>query len=151
MALTKDNPKNKLVDGKVLEHVLLLLKGYIEANNNNNSNTLIPVTNTDSKQVKELVYDIVYGQEEIKPDEEDELEDKDIPLVSYLINYIDKRIKSINAIEELDCATEEDIINMFKHAGVDTELGMEDFECLKHIAYVSEEDIYNLFEKEDLI
>lgn len=150
MALTKDNPKNKLVDGKVLEHVLLLLKGYIEANNKDNSTIPIEVYNTDSEQVKELVYDIIYGQEEEKPDE-DELINKDIPLVSYLINYIDKRIKSINAIEELDCATEEDIINMFKHAGVDTDLSMEDFECLKHIAYVSEEDIYNLFEKEDLI
>lgn len=150
MALTKDNPKNKLVDGKVLEHVLLLLKGYIESNNKDNLIIPIEVYNTDSEQVKELVYDIIYGQEEEKPDD-DELVNKDIPLVSYLINYIDKRIKSINAIEELDCATEEDIINMFKHAGVDTELGMENFECLKHIAYVSEEDIYNLFEKEDLI
>lgn len=147
MVLTKDNSKNKLVDGKVLEHVLLLLKGYIDANNNNNSNTLIEVTNTDGEQVKELVYSIVYGQEEIKP-AEDELEDTNIPLVSYLIKYIDQKIGSINAVINIDCATEEDITNMFKHAGIDTELDMEDFECLKHIEYVSEEDIYNLFEGE---
>ena len=42
----KDRPQNKLVDGKTLEHVLRLLKGYIEEKddktfNNNNVNAVI--------------------------------------------------------------------------------------------------------------
>lgn len=121
MALSKDNPKNKLVDGKVLEHVLILLKRYIEASNsssNNNPNP-IEVYNTDSDQVKELVYDIVYGLEETKPGDE-ELINKDIPLVSYLIQLIKQRVDEINIPEKLDYTTEKDIVTMFESENQNT-------------------------------
>lgn len=147
MALSKDNPKNKLVDGKVLEHVLLLLKGYIEANRKDPIEP-IKVTNTDSEQVKELVYNIVYGLEEDKPGE-DELINTDIPLASYLIQFINNKIEKLYEAQALNFVTEEDIINMFKHAGIDTEIDQDDFECLKHLIYASEKDIYNIFEREE--
>lgn len=147
MALSKDNPKNKLVDGKVLEHVLLLLKGYIEANRKNPVEP-IKVTNTDSEQVKELVYNIIYGLEEDKPSE-DELINTNIPLASYLIQLINNKINKLYEAQTLNFVTEEDIINMFKHAGIDTEIDQNDFGCLKHLIYASEKDIYNIFEREE--
>lgn len=147
MALSKDNPKNKLVDGKVLKHVLLLLKGYIEANRKDPIEP-IKITNTDSEQVKELVYNIVYGLEEDKPGE-DELIDTNIPLVSYLIQLINNKIEKLYEAQTLNFVTEEDITNMFKHAGIDTEIDQDDFECLKHLIYASEKDIHNIFEREE--
>ena len=147
MALSKDNPKNKLVDGKVLEHVLLLLKGYIEANKKDPIEP-IKITNTDSEQVKELVYNIVYGLEEDKPGE-DELINTNIPLASYLIQLINNKIKKLYEAQTFNFVTEEDITNMFKHAGIDTEIDQDDFECLKHLIYASEKDIHNIFEREE--
>lgn len=123
MALSKDNPKNKLVDGKVLEHVLILLKGYIEASNsgsNNNTTNPIEVYNTDSQQVKEFVYDIIYGLEETKPGDEELIINKDIPLVSYLIQLIKQRVDEINIPEKLDYTTEKDIVRMFENKNQDT-------------------------------
>ena len=123
MALSKDNPKNKLVDGKVLEHVLILLKGYIEASNsgsNNNNPNPIEVYNTDSEQVKELVYDIIYGLEETKPGDEELIINKDIPLVSYLIQLIKQRVDEINIPEKLEYTTEKDIVRMFENKNQDT-------------------------------
>ena len=123
MALSKDNPKNKLVDGKVLEHVLILLKGYIEASNsdsNNNNPNPIEVYNTDSQQVKELVYDIIYGLEETKPGDEELIINKDIPLVSYLIQLIKQRVDEINIPEKLEYTTEKDIVRMFENKNQDT-------------------------------
>lgn len=148
MALSKDNPKNKLVDGKVLEHVLLLLKGYIDSNSKEPYEPII-VKNTDSNDVKELVYNIVYGKEDEKP-EDDELINKDIPLVSYLSQLVDKKIDKSYETQILNYVTEEEIVDMFKHAGIDTDLEQDDFECLKHLVYASEEDIYNIFEKEEI-
>ena len=109
-------PDNKLVDGKVLRHVLILLKGILESEEKFSGN--ITIKNTDSEQVKELVYNIVYGLEEGKPSDE-ELVEKDIPLVSYLIKYINNHTPDVGSGNvKIDFATEEDIIAIFNRKGI---------------------------------
>ena len=104
-------PDNKLVDGKVLRHVLILLKGILESEEKFPGG--ITIENTDSEQVKELVYNIVYGLEDDKPSDE-ELVDKDIPLVSYLIKYINNHISEVESGNvKIDFATEDDILAIF--------------------------------------
>lgn len=109
-----NRPDNKLVDGKTLRHVLILLKGIMESEGKLPDGGLT-IKNTDSEEVKELVYTIIYGLEESKPSDEDIVE-KDIPLVSYLTKYINKHV--IEAIEsgsiKIDFASEEDILGIFE-------------------------------------
>ena len=104
-------PDNKLVDGKVLRHVLILLKGILESEEKFSGN--ITIKNTDSEQVKELVYNIVYGLENDKPNDE-ELVEKNIPLVSYLIKYINNHISEVGSGNvKIDFATEDNILAIF--------------------------------------
>lgn len=104
-------PDNKLVDGKVLRHVLILLKGILESEEKFSGN--ITIKNTDSEQVKELVYNIVYGLEDGKPSDE-ELIEKDIPLVSYLIKYINNHISEVGSGNvKINFATKDDILAIF--------------------------------------
>ena len=50
---------NKLVDGRTRRHVLILLKRIMESEGKLPDDGLI-IKNTDSEEVKELVYTIVY-------------------------------------------------------------------------------------------
>ena len=110
-------PDNKLVDGKVLRHVLILLKRILESEEKFPDG--ITIENTDSEQVKELVYNIVYGLEDDKPSDK-ELVEKDIPLVSYLIKYINNHISEVGSDNvKIDFATEEDILAIFNRKVVD--------------------------------
>lgn len=144
MALSKDNPKNKLVDGKVMEHILLLLKKYIEANREDSIKP-IKVINTDSEQVKELVYNIVYGLEEDKPSE-DELINTNIPLVSYLIQLINNKVENSYKPQTINFATTEDIIDIFKLKY--TEIGYDNLGCLQYLNFATKQDIYDIFKYE---
>ena len=109
-------PDNKLVDGKVLRHVLFLLKGILTSEEKLPGS--ITIENTDSEQVKELVYNIVYGLEDDKPSDE-ELVEKDIPLVSYLIKYINNHISEAGSGNvKIDFATEDDIMAIFNRKEV---------------------------------
>ena len=94
-----------------MRHVLVLLKGILESEEKIPGG--ITIENTDSEQVKELVYNIVYGLEEGKPSDE-ELVEKDIPLVSYLIKYINNHISDVGSGNVIiDFATEEDVLAIF--------------------------------------
>ena len=111
-SLDMNRPENKLVDGKTLRHVLILLKRIMELEGRLPDEG-ITIENTDSEQVKELVYNIVYGLEDDKPSDE-ELVEKDIPLVSYLIKYINNHISEVGSDNvKIDFATEEDILAIF--------------------------------------
>lgn len=111
-------PDNKLVDGKVLRHVLILLKGILESEEKFSGG--ITIENTDSEQVKELVYKIVYGLEGSIPDD-DEIVETDIPLVSYLTKYINKHISDVSDGWNLniDFASESDINGIFERKAAD--------------------------------
>ena len=61
-SLDMNRPENKLVDGKTLRHVLILLKRIMELEGRLPDEG-ITIENTDSEQVKELVYNIVYGKQ----------------------------------------------------------------------------------------
>ena len=107
-----NRPENKLVDGRTLRHVLILLKRIMELEGRL-PNEGIVIENTDSQEVKELVYSIVYGLEDGKPSDE-ELVEKDIPLVSYLIKYINNHISEADSGNvKIDFATEDDILAIF--------------------------------------
>ena len=107
-----NRPENKLVDGKTLRHVLILLKRIMELEGRLPDEGIV-IENTDSEQVKELVYNIVYGLEDNKPSDE-ELVEKDIPLVSYLIKYINNHISDVGSGNvKINFATEDDILDIF--------------------------------------
>ena len=111
-SLDMNRPENKLVDGRTLRHVLILLKRIMELEGRLPDEGIV-IENTDSQEVKELVYSIVYGLEDGKPSDE-ELVEKDIPLVSYLIKYINNHISEIGSGNvKIDFATEEDILAIF--------------------------------------
>ena len=123
----KDRPQNKVVDGKTLEHVLRLLKGYIEEKDRaagDASSNPIQVFNTDSDQVKELVYSIIYGNN-INGNTaiiDGEAVDINIPLTSHFTKFIEKEIERLKT-EKIDYVTEEDVLNMFKCDSYDPDLG----------------------------
>lgn len=111
-SLDMNRPENKLVDGKTLRHVLILLKRIMELEGRLPDEGII-IENTDSEQVKELVYNIIYGLEDGKPSDE-ELVEKDIPLVSYLIKYINNHISDVGSGNvKIDFATKDDILDIF--------------------------------------
>ena len=114
-SLDMNRPENKLVDGRTLRHVLILLKRIMELEGRL-PNEGIVIENTDSQEVKELVYTIVYGLEDGKPDDE-ELVEKDIPLVSYLIKYINKHMEEYSGSGSIriEFASEDDILNIFRN------------------------------------
>ena len=109
-----DRPDNKLVDGKTLRHVLILLKRIMELEGKL-PHEGISIENTDSEEVKELVYTIVYGLEDGKPSDA-ELVEKDIPLVSYLIKYINKHMEEfdISGNVRIEFASEDEVLDIFR-------------------------------------
>ena len=112
--LNMDRPDNKLVDGKTLRHVLILLKRIMELEGKLPYEG-ISIENTDSEEVKELVYTIVYGLEDGKPSDA-ELVEKDIPLVSYLIKYINKHMEEfdISGNVRIEFASEDEVLDIFR-------------------------------------
>ena len=112
--LNMDRPDNKLVDGKTLRHVLVLLKRIMELEGKL-PHEGISIENTDSEEVKELVYTIVYGLEDGKPSDA-ELVEKDIPLVSYLIKYINKHMEEfdISGNVRIEFASEDEVLDIFR-------------------------------------
>ena len=112
--LNMDRPDNKLVDGKTLRHVLVLLKRIMELEGKL-PHEGISIENTDSEEVKELVYTIVYGFEDGKPSDA-ELVEKDIPLVSYLIKYINKHMEEfdISGNVRIEFASEDEVLDIFR-------------------------------------
>ena len=113
-SLDMNRPENKLVDGRTLRHVLILLKRIMELEGRLPDEGIV-IENTDSQEVKELVYTIVYGLEDGKPGDE-ELVEKDIPLASYLIKYINKHMEKYSGSGSIriEFASEDDILNIFR-------------------------------------
>lgn len=148
----KDRPQNKVVDGKTLEHVLRLLKGYIEEKDRaagNPSYDPIKVFNTDSDQVKELVYSIIYGNN-INGNTaiiDGEAVDINVPLTSHFTKFIEKEIERLKT-EKIDYVTEEDVLNMFRCDSYDPDLG--GCECGSGgslmLDFATNNDIMDLFE-----
>ena len=105
---------NKLVDGRTLRHVLILLKRIMESEGKLPDGGLT-INNTDSEEVKELVYSIVYGLEGGKPSDE-ELIETDIPLVSYLIKYINKHMEEYSGSGniKIEFASEDEVLEIFR-------------------------------------
>lgn len=148
----KDRPQNKVVDGKTLEHVLKLLKGYIEEKDRatgNPSSNPIQVFNTDSDQVKELVYSIIYGNN-INGNTaiiDGEVVDINIPLTSHFTKFIEKEIERLKT-EKIDYVTEEDVLNMFRCDSYEPGLG--ECPCASGgslmLDFATNNDIMDLFE-----
>lgn len=148
----KDRPQNKVVDGKTLEHVLKLLKGYIEEKDRaagNPSSNPIQVFNTDSDQVKELVYSIIYGNN-INGNTaiiDGEVVDINIPLTSHFTKFIEKEIERLKT-KKIDYVTEEDVLNMFRCDSYEPGIG----ECpcagggSLMLDFATNNDIMDLFE-----
>lgn len=109
-----NRPDNKLVDGKTLRHVLILLKNIMESEGKLPDGGLT-IKNTDSEEVKELIYTIVYGLEGGKPSDE-ELVETDIPLVSYLIKYINKHMEEYSGLGniKIEFASEDAVLEIFR-------------------------------------
>ena len=112
--LDMNRSDNKLVDGRTLRHVLILLKRIMESEGKLPDGGLT-INNTDSEEVKELVYSIVYGLEGGKPSDE-ELIETDIPLVSYLIKYINKHMEEYSGSGniKIEFASEDEVLEIFR-------------------------------------